>query len=405
MKFLSINTLKPLTITLMTSALLISPFHANKADAASPYTERQHQNQTEQKKQRSALSAKERQLAAVQKQIYALDQQINGLTLQVVENTREIAKNKKEQQRLALKIRKLQAQIAEQEKMLGERLAVRQSSADTAPILEAVFGAKDVGDIISRFNAFNTIAESDASLLKDYEANKQQLAAAKKRLDEARKELVERRATLKQKQGELASEKAKRSAILNRLNVDKQRIETKILGLKEASSLIRAQEAAAKRAAAAAKQSTPSSGSGKILSSAKGKFIRPAEGRISQGMGAASGSNGYSYHNGTDIAGPVNSPIVASASGTVIQASSGGPYGNHVYISHNIGGKTYTTVYAHMNSLTVSSGQQVKQGQQIGTLGSTGNSTGPHLHFEIHDGGYQYSASGRTNEIDPQSFF
>jgi len=404
MKFLSINTLKPLTITLMTSALLISPLHANKADAASPYTERQHQNQIEQKKQRSALSAKERQLAAVQKQIYALDQQINGLTLQVVENTREIAKNKKEQQRLGRKISKLQAQIAEQEKMLGERLAVRQSSADGAPILEAVFGAKDVGDIISRFNAFNTIAESDASLLKDYEANKQQLAAAKKRLDEARKELVERRVTLKQKQGELAREKSKRSTILNRLNVDKQRIETKILGLKEASSLLRAQEAAAKRAAVAAKQSI-SSGSGKILSSAKGKFIRPAQGHISQGMGAASGSNGYSYHNGTDIAGPVNSPIVASASGTVIQASSGGPYGNHVYISHNIGGKTYTTVYAHMNSLTVSSGQQVKQGQQIGTLGSTGNSTGPHLHFEIHDGGYQYSASGRTNEIDPQSFF
>jgi len=94
---------------------------------------------------------------------------------------------------------------------------------------------------------------------------------------------------------------------------------------------------------------------------------------------------------------------VAAATGTVITASGGGPYGNHVMIAHQLNGKTYTTVYAHMSSLNARAGQRVSQGQQIGALGSTGNSTGPHLHFEIHVGGYSYSATGPANSVNPLS--
>ncbi|AFS69668.1 murein hydrolase activator EnvC family protein [Exiguobacterium antarcticum] len=132
-------------------------------------------------------------------------------------------------------------------------------------------------------------------------------------------------------------------------------------------------------------------------------FIHPTSGGITQGYGSASGSNGYSFHNGIDFGAPVGTPIVAAATGTVITASSGGPYGNHVMIAHQLDGKTYTTVYAHMSSLNARAGQRVSQGEQIGALGSTGNSTGPHLHFEIHVGGYSYSASGPANTVNPMS--
>ncbi len=132
-------------------------------------------------------------------------------------------------------------------------------------------------------------------------------------------------------------------------------------------------------------------------------FIHPTSGSITQGYGSANGSNGYSFHNGIDFGAPVGTPIVAAATGTVITASSGGPYGNHVMIAHQLNGKTYTTVYAHMSSLNARAGQRVSQGEQIGALGSTGNSTGPHLHFEIHVGGYSYSASGPANTVNPMS--
>ncbi|WP_214849852.1 M23 family metallopeptidase [Exiguobacterium sp. s193] len=132
-------------------------------------------------------------------------------------------------------------------------------------------------------------------------------------------------------------------------------------------------------------------------------FIHPTSGAITQGYGSASGENGYAFHNGIDFGAPVGTPIVAAATGTVITASSSGPYGNHVMIAHQLNGKTYTTVYAHMSSLNARAGQRVSQGQQIGALGSTGNSTGPHLHFEIHVGGYVYSGTGPANSVNPMS--
>nr|WP_308936615.1 M23 family metallopeptidase [Exiguobacterium sp. SL14] len=137
--------------------------------------------------------------------------------------------------------------------------------------------------------------------------------------------------------------------------------------------------------------------------SSGGLFIHPTAGTVTQGYGSAGGENGYTFHNGIDFGGPVGTPIVAAATGTVITASGGGPYGNHVMIAHQLNGKTYTTVYAHMSSLSARAGQRVSQGQQIGALGSTGNSTGPHLHFEIHVGGYSYSATGPANSVNPMS--
>ncbi len=66
-------------------------------------------------------------------------------------------------------------------------------------------------------------------------------------------------------------------------------------------------------------------------------------------------------------------------------------------VSHYINGKSYTTLYAHLSSISVSSGQKVSQGQKIGAVGSTGDSTGPHLHFEIHNGGYGNPVNPRNH--------
>ena len=107
----------------------------------------------------------------------------------------------------------------------------------------------------------------------------------------------------------------------------------------------------------------------------EGSFMWPTSGHISQRF--------YWYHQATDIANPTNPAVVAAQSGTVVTAGwSGGGYGNYVIIDH---GNGYKTLYGHMlnNSLAVAAGQKVGQGQRLGTMGSTGRSTGTHLHFEI----------------------
>jgi len=101
----------------------------------------------------------------------------------------------------------------------------------------------------------------------------------------------------------------------------------------------------------------------------------PTSGRITQRF--------YWYHQAIDIASRDGPNILAAQSGTVVTAGwNGGGYGNYVIIDH---GNGYQTLYAHMlnNSIAVTLGQKVNQGQKIGVMGSTGRSTGPHLHFEI----------------------
>lgn len=118
----------------------------------------------------------------------------------------------------------------------------------------------------------------------------------------------------------------------------------------------------------------------------EGNFMWPTSGYISQKF--------YWYHRAVDIANPSNPTIVAAQGGTVVSAGwNGGGYGNFVVIDH---GNGYKTLYAHMlnNSMVVKAGQVVKQGQKLGLMGSTGRSTGTHLHFEIK------SSSGN---LDPLS--
>ena len=112
-------------------------------------------------------------------------------------------------------------------------------------------------------------------------------------------------------------------------------------------------------------------------------LIQPVSGTISSRFGARS-SIRSSVHTGLDIACPLGTPIKAAASGVVSFGSMKGSYGNLIVISHS---GTVQTYYAHCNSIVVSPGQTVNQGDIIGYVGTTGNSTGPHLHLEIRING------------------
>ena len=112
-------------------------------------------------------------------------------------------------------------------------------------------------------------------------------------------------------------------------------------------------------------------------------FIKPVSGTITSRVGHRS-SIRSGAHTGLDIAASHGTPIKAAASGTVVFSGRKGSYGNLVILSHGNGVQTY---YAHCSSINVSTGQSVSQGQVVGRVGSTGNSTGNHLHLEVRQNG------------------
>lgn len=125
-------------------------------------------------------------------------------------------------------------------------------------------------------------------------------------------------------------------------------------------------------------------------------FVAPVEGSyVSTQYHAGGGMWSSGSHTGIDFHAASGTSVHAVGTGTIVEAGYGGAYGNNVVIKHNDG--TYTQ-YGHMSSLDVSVGQQVTPGQQIGLSGSTGNSSGPHLHFEARTGS-QYGS-----DIDPIAY-
>lgn len=434
--------LKKLLSTVLFGTLLFTsvPISAN----AATIKEKKSQNAAEQRKLEKAIKKQEAKISSEQQEINKIDAAINENIFRISEKNKQIRQLNVQIEDLEQEIIRYEEMLAKQEELLGDRLRVLQENdGNSIKWEEVIFGSKNLGDLFSRVMAGKKIAEQDDKMIVSYLETQEKLAEAKAELVTKKAERVQEKEALLVQKKQLKQQMKERSATLKKLRKGKVKFTTELLDAKELQATLEAQEraiaaakAAAKAAAekaaaekaaaekaaaeqAAAEQAsktaadTTRKSTGKADSPApvvsvpagSAKFIRPAAGGVSQGFGPASGVNGYTFHNGVDISGPVGSPIRAAAAGTVITAGSGGPYGNHVMISHFLDGQVYTTVYAHMNSLSVGAGQTVTQGQSLGTLGSTGNSTGPHLHFELHVGGYQYSATGPANTVNPLGYF
>jgi murein DD-endopeptidase MepM/ murein hydrolase activator NlpD len=145
--------------------------------------------------------------------------------------------------------------------------------------------------------------------------------------------------------------------------------------------------AAAEAAASASSSSAPSSSAGDSGPTGNGTFIRPIPGAgVTSGFGYRTDpiTGAQSYHSGIDFGAGCGTPIMAAGSGTVLSAGWNGGYGNATIINHGGG---LATLYGHQSQIGVSVGQTVQQGQVIGYVGTTGRSTGCHLHFEVRVNG------------------
>ena len=246
-----------------------------------------------------------------------------------------------------------------------------------------LFKADSFTDLLSRLDFINEIMDSDQKVIQDLQDLQAEIEEKKESLETQKAESEAAKAELVSKKSDLNKQREAANALVAQLRASKSEYQEDMDDLSAEAEAVQAQilklskELAAQQAA-----------QGKPSNAALGGYIWPVSSRrITSTFGgrASPGGIGSTNHKGIDIGGVgYTTEIHAAKAGTVIVSQYSRSYGNYVVVSHGSGN---TTLYAHMSSRKVSVGQYVNQGDVLGITGSTGNSTGPHLHFEITENG------------------
>lgn len=249
--------------------------------------------------------------------------------------------------------------------------------------IEVVLGSKDFSDFANRLQVLKRIISADIKLIDGIKEERAEIASQKEKLEADRAKIVDLEQQAQAKQAEIEQRKQVYAQLLAKARTDQAGSIEKIQELEAASAQVRniiAQRQAERAAAAAAAQQ---SGGGYTWVQGSGALAWPVSSHeITSDFGGRYHPiyGRYIFHDGIDIAADYDEPVHAADGGTVIYAGWISGYGNAVIIDH---GNGMTTLYGHNDSLAVSEGQGVSKGTVIAYAGSTGNSTGPHLHFEV----------------------
>ncbi len=265
-----------------------------------------------------------------------------------------------------------------------QRMRAMYMAGETSA-LEMLFEADSFADFLTNIEMMKAITAHDTELLDTLDTQKKSITNQKTQVERVKAEISEQqeqvsasKAELQQTNKDLQAAYEESKTAMQDIELEKEQFEANLEAKKAEAAQVQ-NEIDAIYAELAANASNSSNSSMKDSG-----FIWPLPGytTITSGYGARWGST----HTGIDISGGgcYGSGIVAAASGTVIKAASHWSYGNYVIVDHGGG---YTTLYAHCSQLLVSVGQNVAQGQKIALVGSTGQSTGPHLHFEVRING------------------
>ena len=338
----------------------LSPFVVGAAQNKSELQNKINKAEAEKKTVLAEKSELETKIDTIQAEIDGIQGDIDKLSSKISEKEVELqeATEKSKAQYESMKIRL--------------RTMYEDNSSSYITLL---FSGESLGDIVSYIELIKQVLNHDDNMYDEFLETQTKIEKDKKEIEDARSLEQEKKQSVESKKSVLVSEKSKLQSAADKLTND-------IDAYKKAYAEAEAaeQRARAEAARAAANQSS----SGATVSPSAAGFIWPAPGntRITSEYGwrihPTMGVN--KFHSGIDIATPSGVPIVAAAAGTVVTATYNTGYGYYVVVSH---GNGLSTLYAHHSSISVSVGQKVSQGQQLALSGSTGFSTGPHLHFEV----------------------
>ena len=337
----------------------------------------------------------------IDQQIGLLYTEIDNINAQIRSYTELIAANQEE-------LDAAEARLAELNEKNKERIRAMEEEGKIS-YWSVIFKAKSFSDLIDRLNMMEEIDRADKRRMNELSEAAQAVNEARAALETEKAALEESRVALKESEAVLAEKRAEADAILAELNADKRALDQMEADYEAEEAKLSAEIAAAeveytkaqkaeeeerkrkeeeeRKKQEAANKNPGNGGSGNSgstggTSSSEGwgrpcswtKLTSPYGYRIHPTLGY------NKFHNGVDLANSQGTPIYATRSGKVTVATYGSTYGYYVTINHGDG---YSSLYAHMTHYVVSKGDTVKKGQLIGYMGSTGRSTGSHLHFSI----------------------
>lgn len=367
--------------------LLLAPAAIGQSKARKVETLKKSLKSVEGKKEeiRDQLRATKRAAGAVVADIERADARLESLEDRLATTIRRLDWGRREQVRLKEELRQATAKLDDKKSEMRERLRY-QYMQPGASVLTAVVKSESLGELASRRALMEMVARKDRELFEEVKGLQETIAVKKKRQDDLVGEIASLVARQKREQAELKVARRQKESYLGELREQQQDLQEEYDQLLAESRAIESQI----RAYQAARRA-----SGTEVSPFRGSLLMPvAGGRVGSGFGQRFHPilKRTRMHTGVDIGAATGTPIRAAAPGVVISANYRGGYGNCVVIDHGGG---LSTLYGHCSRLYVSAGQKVSRGQTIAAVGSTGLSTGPHLHFETRINGSPVNPMGR----------
>ncbi len=308
---------------------------------------------------------------SLNKEIKALESNIASLDLEIKELNTSITLTEERISEALVQLEQVEQEIAEQQKGLGDRLAAMYMNGNVG-FIDVLLGSNSISDLMTNLDRMQLVYEQDKQMLEELQVQQKVIQAEREYLEGLQSDLQLAKETEAEKKQQLDTDKSivaeKKAAVaqdndaleeqLDLLNAEANALVAEILKLQ---------------------------GNGDFIG---GDFTWPVPGvsRVTSEFGNRLHPifKKYKLHTGIDIGCPNNTTIVASNAGTVIKAGWNNSYGYMLMIDHGGG---IVTLYAHNTSLLVNTGDVVYKGQAVAKSGSTGNVTGPHLHFEVRVNG------------------
>ncbi len=302
--------------------------------------------------------ALEREIDIIQTEIYAIDDIIADADAQILEKEEEIAR--------------IQGDIDIQDEKFKETLRAMDENS-TISYIDLIFSSQNFSELLINIETINEITEHDMKIIDEMTRLKTEVEGAKAEIEAKKAEQEEARLIATDKQSQLAVKMKEKENLAKALEKDIEKY-------KQVYEEARRQEEALKGSLNYSSSSSQYLGSGQFC------WPAPSYTRISSPYGYRNHPiyKTNKFHSGVDLAAPGGSNILAAETGKVISAGWNGGYGNCLVVDHGGG---ISTLYAHASKLCVSKGDYVTKGQVIAKVGTTGNSTGNHLHFEVLIGG------------------
>ena len=306
--------------------------------------------------------------------INTLDEQIGEYETQIESVSNSINQVEKQIRETESSLKTIQKRYNHQNELLKKRIVYMYEAGETK-YLDVLLNSKSIVDFITRYYLIQEIAQYDRDFLNDIKKEKDKIEKIEENLQTSKETLKEIKAEQKKLAISLENAKVVKSGYVNKLNEEEIKIQEEISIYQKELDLIELDVLMA---------SLESNGSQYV----GGSFAWPAPGYYTitspYGMRLHPVIKTYRNHSGMDIGAPTGSYAIAANDGVVTKSTYSNSYGNMIMIDHGGG---VTTLYAHGSELIANVGDKVKRGDAIMKVGSTGWSTGPHLHFEIRING------------------